>query len=71
MDTTSFKVEDLTEGDEYEFRVQAYNAAGPSRPSTTAGPILIQDQTCKDILFHNYIQKYLFSHIMAGIWISV
>lgn len=51
MDTTSFKVEDLTEGDEYEFRVQAYNVAGPSRPSTTAGPILIQDQTCKHIHF--------------------
>lgn len=47
MDTTSFKVEDLTEGDEYEFRVVAYNEAGASRPSSTAGPIVIQDQTCK------------------------
>lgn len=47
MDTTSFKVEDLTEGDEYEFRVMAHNEAGASRPSTTAGPVVIQDQTCK------------------------
>lgn len=50
VDTTRFKVEDLTEGDEYEFRVIAYNAAGASRPSTTAGPIVIQDQTCTIIL---------------------
>lgn len=48
VDTTTFKVEDLTEGDEYEFRVMAYNEAGPSRPSSTAGPVLLQDQTCKN-----------------------
>lgn len=47
IDSTRFKVEDLREGDEYEFRVQAYNEAGPSRPSTTAGPIIIQDQSCE------------------------
>lgn len=47
VDTTSFKVEDLTEGDEYEFRVMAHNEVGASRPSSTAGPIVIQDQTCK------------------------
>ena len=49
MDTTTFKVEDLTEGDEYEFRVMAHNDAGASRPSSTVGPIVIQDQTCKFI----------------------
>lgn len=47
MDTTGFKVEDLTDGDEYEFRVVAHNEAGPSRPSTTVGPIVVQDQTCE------------------------
>lgn len=47
VESTRFKVEDLTYGDEYEFRVVAYNEAGPSRPSTTAGPITIQDQSCK------------------------
>lgn len=35
------------QGGEYEFRVKAVNAAGPSRPSTTAGPLLIKDQTCE------------------------
>lgn len=35
------------QGGEYEFRVKAVNAAGPSRPSTTAGPLVIKDQTCK------------------------
>lgn len=47
MDTTRFKVEDLTEGEEYEFRVMAHNDAGASRPSSTVGPIIIQDQSCK------------------------
>lgn len=46
MESTKFKVEDLTQGDEYEFRVVAYNVAGPSRPSTTAGPIVVQEQSC-------------------------
>lgn len=55
VDTTRFKVEDLTEGDEYEFRVVAYNEAGASRPSTTAGPVTIQDQTCKTSLLHQGI----------------
>ena len=47
VDTTSYRVEDLTEGDEYEFRVMAHNEAGQSRPSSTVGPILLQDQTCE------------------------
>ncbi|XP_033934085.1 titin-like [Pseudochaenichthys georgianus] len=46
VDTTSYRVEDLTEGDEYEFRVMAHNEAGQSRPSSTVGPIVLQDQTC-------------------------
>ena len=63
MDTTSFKVEDLTEGDEYEFRVVAYNEAGASRPSSTAGPILIQDQTCKA---RN--EKFNEKHCRVALW---
>lgn len=38
------------QGGEYEFRVKAVNAAGPSRPSTTAGPLVIKDQTCNQQL---------------------
>lgn len=45
IDTTTFKVEDLHEGAEYEFRVKAVNEAGASRPSSTAGPIIVKDQT--------------------------
>lgn len=37
----------LLQGGEYEFRVKAVNAAGPSRPSATAGPLVIKDQTCE------------------------
>lgn len=45
IDTTSFKIEDLHEGAEYEFRVKAVNEAGASRPSSTAGPIIVKEQT--------------------------
>lgn len=44
IDTTTFKVEDLHEGAEYEFRVKAVNEIGASRPSSTAGPIIVKDQ---------------------------
>lgn len=47
IEDLTFKVEDLTEGEEYEFRVKAVNEAGPSRPSSTVGPVVIQDQTRK------------------------
>lgn len=69
MDTTSFKVEDLTEGDEYEFRVMAYNEVGPSRPSSTAGPIIIQDQSCKRNLIKWAVelqyQSLIFSSVLS------
>ena len=47
VEETVFTVEDLKEGDEYEFRVKAVNEAGPSRPSATVGPVVVKDQTCK------------------------
>ncbi|KAJ8416941.1 hypothetical protein AAFF_G00328190 [Aldrovandia affinis] len=46
VEETTFKVEDLKEGGEYEFRVKAVNEAGASRPSATAGPMFVKDQTC-------------------------
>ncbi|XP_010774204.1 titin-like, partial [Notothenia coriiceps] len=45
VEELTFVVEDLKEGIEYEFRVKAVNAAGPSRASATAGPLVIKDQT--------------------------
>lgn len=47
VEETIFIIEDLKNGGEYEFRVKAVNEAGPSRPSATAGPIIIKDQTCE------------------------
>lgn len=47
VEENNFIVEDLKEGGEYEFRVKAVNEAGASRPSVTAGPVVIKDQTCK------------------------
>lgn len=47
IEETTFKVEDLNEGGEYEFRVKAVNDAGSSKPSSTAGPVTVKDQTCK------------------------
>lgn len=46
VEETMFIVEELKDGGEYEFRVKAVNEAGASRPSATAGPIVIKDQTC-------------------------
>lgn len=45
IDSTTFKVEDLHDGAEYEFRVKAVNEVGASRPSSTAGPVIVKDQT--------------------------
>lgn len=47
VEETTFIVEELNEGGEYEFRIKAVNEAGPSRASVTVGPIIIKDQTCK------------------------
>jgi len=40
---TSLKISDLIEGDEYEFRVVAENAAGVSKPSDTTGSLIARD----------------------------
>ncbi len=53
IDTTTFKVEDLNQGAEYEFRVKAVNEVGSSRPSSTAGPIIIKDQNSEYKAAHN------------------
>ena len=40
---TEFTATDLREGDEYEFRVMAYNEAGIGRPSETTAPVRAKD----------------------------
>ncbi|XP_054161595.1 twitchin-like isoform X2 [Oppia nitens] len=41
-DVTSGRVPDLIEGQTYEFRVKAVNAAGPGEPSSASKPILVK-----------------------------
>ncbi|KAK2853952.1 hypothetical protein Q5P01_006613 [Channa striata] len=40
---TSLVIRDLTTGDKLQFRVRAYNMAGPSAPTTLAQPITIRE----------------------------
>lgn len=44
---TSYTVQDLREGNKYEFRVSAVNEAGPGKPSKPTEPITAQHQRCK------------------------
>ena len=45
---TTFKVPNLIEDSEWEFRVVAVNDAGPGKPSKTTGPHKVRDPVCKD-----------------------
>lgn len=40
---TSLIIRDLTTGDKLQFRVRAYNMAGPSAPATLAQPVTIRE----------------------------
>ncbi|XP_039975946.1 myosin-binding protein C, cardiac-type isoform X2 [Xiphias gladius] len=40
---TSLTIRDLTTGDKLQFRVRAYNMAGPSAPATLAQPVTIRE----------------------------
>ncbi|XP_028257862.1 myosin-binding protein C, cardiac-type isoform X4 [Parambassis ranga] len=42
-DRTSMVIKDLTTGDKLQFRVRAYNMAGPSAPATLAQPVTIRE----------------------------
>ena len=44
------KVENLDEGEEYEFRVRAVNAAGPGAPSEVSKPITAKSRRRKLLL---------------------
>lgn len=44
---TQYTVQDLREGNKYEFRVVAVNEAGPGKPSKPTEPITAQHQRCK------------------------
>lgn len=45
---TTFKVPNLIEDSEWEFRVVAVNDAGPGKPSKTTGPHKVRDPVCKN-----------------------
>ncbi|XP_034736209.1 myosin-binding protein C, cardiac-type isoform X3 [Etheostoma cragini] len=42
-DRTSLTIKNLTTGDKLQFRVRAYNMAGPSAPTTLAQPVTIRE----------------------------
>lgn len=42
-DRTSLMIRDLTTGDKLQFRVRAFNMAGPSAASTLAQPVTIRE----------------------------
>lgn len=42
-DRTSLIVRNLTTGDKLQFRVRAYNMAGPSAPAILAQPVTIRE----------------------------
>lgn len=42
-DRTSLTIKNLTTGDKLQFRVRAYNMAGPSVPTTLAQPVTIRE----------------------------
>lgn len=56
---TSYTVQDLREGNKYEFRVVAVNEAGPGEPSRPTEPIIAGHQRCK----YHFILIY--SHVLT------
>lgn len=42
-DKTSIKIRDLTTGEKLQFRVRAYNMAGPSSPTCLTQPVTIRE----------------------------
>ena len=61
-----FKVPNLVEGAELEFRVVAVNDAGPGKPSKSTGPHKVRDPICKSWSSHGH--KYT---IFFGIYTNL
>lgn len=53
-DRTSLLIRDLTTGDKLQFRVRAYNMAGPSAPATLAQPVTIREIMRKYLWIYSF-----------------
>lgn len=68
---TSVIIRDLTTGDKLQFRVRAYNMAGPSAPATLAQPVTIREIMREHLCLHLFdvsvFLRFLCQSCISGI----